>query len=656
MSTDKYNELKYKRGFLLTDRQVDAPHAHWKYLSIDKYHFYYDPLNDVLFKDTADNWVLLFGNIIDIRSETMEKQFIASEALRLLEVSEIAFFDYLDELSGRYLIFYGNKNTAKILSDAAGLRSIFYSTEQTVIASHSDLVNEVTNSGESTKVDREWLKTYSSSLIPGHFTYYHNIYFLTPNTLLEVNTTNVRRFFPREDIEIKPMEQIVEEITALSKKQMELLSKSHKTFLFSLTGGIDSRTTLALAKDFKDKCHFFTYRKENFNSSKLNAFIIDESIVKEMTYNLDLNHEFLTIDYNLKDQDFIDFTNVMNRNITIQHNLRLAKLYLDSFPSNLIHIRSNVYEIGTMSYRRRFKLPKTPTVESLVLIYSKEAKDDQRVYDAFKQFYETIQLDQIHNYDAFDLLYWEYRMGTWHSQIISESDVAHDTFVLINVRKIIKLLLSVPLSEKQDKTVLKELINKNWPILNYWEVNSLGNPTAHYDKQFDDVGIPLTAAKFQSGSIDGQRIVPIRKKVQTRRMKFCLEESSPLEGDFVEAVIPLKTEANKSSHCILHLRSPYENIKLKGRIKYQIFLNNRLLLEEDVACWRETNQISLKWKKASGKDKLKIKVLSMRDCEDWAWGKAGTILVEKIILRNGDKIEEDQLQVSATSPFSVIQK
>jgi len=88
-------------------------------MNIGKYHFYYDPLNEVLFKDTPNSWVLLLGTMIDIRSNTTDKQYIAAELLRYLESSEVEFFDYLDELSGRYLIFYGNNQSASILSDAA---------------------------------------------------------------------------------------------------------------------------------------------------------------------------------------------------------------------------------------------------------------------------------------------------------------------------------------------------------------------------------------------------------------------------------------------------------------------------------------------------------------------------------------------------------
>jgi hypothetical protein len=271
----------------------------------------------------------------------------------------------------------------------------------------------------------------------------------------------------------------------------------------------------------------------------------------------------------------------------------LAKLYLDQFPPNLLHIRSNVYEIGRMYYRKGKKLPKTVTIDSLVECYSSKAKNDIRVTEAFIKYYDLIQMDNIFNYDPYDILYWEYRMGTWISQVLLESDIAHDTFVLFNVRKILKLLLSVSYTDKYENTVFKELINKNWPILNYWEINSLGNPTSHYDKQFDEVGIPLKATHFNSGSLISDRAVHMLKKVQTRRLKFYMEESNPKKGDFIEAEIPLKTEINHSYRCIIHLRSPYENKNLTGRLKYQILLNNHLLLEEDISCWVESNHITI---------------------------------------------------------------
>jgi hypothetical protein len=44
----------------------------------------------------------------------------------------------------------------------------------------------------------------------------------------------------------------------------------------------------------------------------------------------------------------------------------------------------------------------------------------------------------------------------------------------------------------------------------------------------------------------------------------------------------------------------------------------------------------------------------MRDCEDWSWGKAGTILIERIILRKEYVLDDKNTHVVATSPFSII--
>ena len=650
---NKFQQLLYKRGYIITEKTITPPHAHWEHIQVFNYHFYYDPINEVFFQKNNNNWVLLLGNIIDIRSYSMDKSLISNEILNSLDQSLLDFYNYLDDLSGRYIVFYGDYNgNTSILSDATGLRSIFYSTSETVISSHAELIREIIQAKESPLVENEWLSKYVSSQLPGHYTPYEDIYFLTPNTLLNVPKKEVIRFFPRENLNILSMDTIVKEISTISKKQMELLKQKNNQFLFSLTAGVDSRTSLALTKDFIDSFIFFTYIKENSTSTNLSSYTIDEKIATDISDNLKLNHKLLTIDYNIKNEEFQDFCKILKKNTFTQHNFRLAKLYYDEFPENILHIRSNVFEIGRMFYRKNHKLPKDITIDSIIKCYSPKALGDKKVEELFMNYYKHVQMDKIYNYDPFDILYWEYRMGTWISQVITESDIAHDTFILFNVRKILKLLLSVSHYDKQENTVFKEIINENWPILNYWEINGLGNPVSHYDKQFDEVGLPLKNTQFASGSLtDSSRDVPMQKKVQTRRFKFFMEASNPREGDFAQAEISLKTELNQGYQCIIQLRSPYENKKTKGRLKYQVILNETPLLEEDISLWGENNQISISWQSKKARNQLKIRVFAQRDCEDWSWGKAGTILVEKVSLRKEDQIGNN-ISLNFTSPFS----
>ncbi|PFN07076.1 hypothetical protein [Bacillus cereus] len=596
----------------------------------------------------------ILGNVIDLNVFSSNKKDIAKNLIAYFRESTDKFFDYLDELAGRYFIFYGDNSQANILSDATGMRSIFYSTDKTVISSHCELVQEVVQAAEVKLVKKEWLRDYSSYHLPGHYTLYENIYFLTPNTLLNITEKKVKRFFPREHIVTRTVADVVEEITCLIKGQMKQIVQLDKKLLFSLTAGIDSRTSLSFLREYKEHFEYFTYSKKNaIPTTSVQKLDLDRELVGEIVENLGLNHRFITMDYGDNSEELKRFSNVLKRNTFTYHNLRLAKLYLDNFSNNHLHIRSNLLEIGRSFYKKQFnfKLPKSLTVESMVKCYSYKAMNDKRVFQAFENFYSQVSMDSIFNYDPYDILYWEYRMGTWHSQVLLESDVAHDTYILFNARRILKLLLSVPPMERNEHIVFKQLITQNWPVLNYWKINALETLMDYYDEQFDDFGLKLNDAKYVSGSINDQhREVAFQAVNQPRRVKFFMERSNPKAGDYVAAELTIHTKLDEYYTCIVQVRSPYENKNYRGRLQYQVLLNGQLLLEEDICDWKESNQISINWNSRIEENTISIRVLAKKDCETWSWGRAATILIERMTLRRGE--HKEKLAISASSPYS----
>ncbi|WP_404329938.1 hypothetical protein [Mesobacillus maritimus] len=647
---ESFDKLKYNRGYLITTEDVKPPQDHWKSLDIKEYRIFYDPLNEISWNFSGSNWVFILGNILDLKNFTSEKSLIVKELLRSLETSQDHFFDYIDELSGRFLILYGNDTTARILSDATGMRTIFYSKSKAFLGSHCALVQEYVNSPESTTVQREWLGKYTSQFLPGHFTPFEDIVFLTPNTLLDIKSTQVKRFFPREDIKELPTETVVEEISVLAKKQVELLSQKFK-LLLSLTAGLDSRTTLSLLGDYKERFEFFTYTRSTFNES----LDIDQEIAKEMAENLGLNHHFIMIDQDMKDKEFIELTKVLRRNTFSSHAFKLARIYLSKFSKKEhLHIRSNLYEIGRMYFKNNIRnLPKELTPESMSKIYSVKSVEDQKVIEAFNQYYNHVQMDKIFNYDPYDLFYWEYRMGTWHAQLLLESDIAHDTFILFNSRKILKLLLAVPETAKKENTVFYQLISKNWSVLDFWKINSRTKLTDYYDNEFDEFGQILKDIEFNSGSEENpNRIVPFKTKVFPTRLKFHIDLGAPKKGDYAEVNIPLKVKKDETNYCILQIRSPYERRKNLGRIHYEVLFDNQLLLREDIASWKESNQIIINWVPKSPSCSLTIRIVADRNCEDWNWGKIATLLIERVT--TGVAQVENNFEVTTSSPYSQV--
>src|SRR5690606_2187161 len=109
--------------------------------------------------------------------------------------------------------------------------------------------------------DREWFGKYTNYHLPGHYTPYQDIFFLTPNTKLRLSDKKIIRFFPRKPLEVTNVNYSAELISEYVNNQLTNLVNMNKKLLLSLSSGIDSRLSLAFTKKFLDKFTFFTYYK-----------------------------------------------------------------------------------------------------------------------------------------------------------------------------------------------------------------------------------------------------------------------------------------------------------------------------------------------------------------------------------------------------------
>jgi hypothetical protein len=657
--TNTYENLKFKRGYIISSGDIPPPKLDWDKIVIDNITIHVDPINQYDHYSSGESWIFILGKVIDTENKTINLSSILKRAYDLLQLNdENDFFDYIDTLAGRYLILFRKNNSTRILSDATGMRSILYSKKGTLIGSHIELLQSYLNHNLSSQVDRSWLGKYTNYQLPGNNTIYEDILYLTPNTLLELEKNKIVRFFPRKELSHRDPESAAVEISRLVKGQLELLSKEYD-LLFSLTAGIDSRTSLALIREYIQSFLFFTYSKEendNISSYSFKSLQTDVNVVKEMVKSLNLNHQFFNIpEIDRNDENFKALSNVLKTNNMTVHNHSLASIYLDRLSDKKhLHIRSNLLEIGRAFYKKGInQLPKNITPETMTLCYSAKAVGDEKVSQAFEQYYSTVEMDKLFDYDPYDIFYWEYRMGIWHSQLLLESDIAHDTYILFNSRNILNLLLGLKSIEKHDELVFKQIIKNEWPVLNYWKINSEETLEDYYDSQFDEYGISLNNVKFTSGTVQGDDI-PVSTQTYPNRFKFYINKSNPSLGDYIEASIPLSLKMNRKHLCILHIRSPYENKKYTKRLKYEVYINNEKFLEEDISSWRETNQVIINLTPKTAVNTLKIRVVSMRNCEDWNWGRAATILVERIVVREVKEYLSPNTNITATSPYSVL--
>ena len=90
--------------------------------------------------------------------------------------------------------------------------------------------------------------------------------------------------------------------------------------------------------------------------------------------------------------------------------------------------------------------------------------DDPALREAFDDYMRATGFGRAQRrYDPADLFYWEHRSGMWLNAHLTESDIAFDTFILVNSRRVYRLLLSAPLRDRINGTVFLELIRRAWP-------------------------------------------------------------------------------------------------------------------------------------------------------------------------------------------------
>ncbi|SMF38573.1 hypothetical protein [Pseudobacteriovorax antillogorgiicola] len=236
-------------------------------------------------------------------------------------------------------------------------------------------------------------------------------------------------------------------------------------------------------------------------------------------------------------------------------------------------------------------------------------------------------------YDPFDLFYWEYRMGIWHSLILLESDPAFETFILFNNRYFLKQILSYPDYCRKNNQFFLRLCADNWPILNYWFINDETTLPDIADQEIyvSKDSFELDKATLESGSEKGSRKPDFHSVLKKHSAMFHLTDSGPRKGDYVSLSFTVISQRLKNrKYIVLNVRTPLGNASYPGRLAAKVLVNGAVHHSADIAEWNESQQIVLSLVDKSRDIEIQVLIVSLKDCEPWSWGKAGTVIIERI--------------------------
>src|SRR5699024_11102299 len=204
------------------------------------------------------------------------------------------FLDILDYLAGRYVIIVGNSDEVKVYNDAVGTRSVYYSLTSNLVSSHVNLIAD-----NQKKVMDSLVEQYINLPKISSRTPFENIRSLMPNFSLTFATKQIKRYFPRKENPYTNLDydKKVTLFDRILKKEIVYYVNNYDNIVHSLTGGFDSRSSLATFKDYFKDIKFFTYtlsKKEISKNTKVSTrYEEDKSIVEQFLPYLPINHTFL---------------------------------------------------------------------------------------------------------------------------------------------------------------------------------------------------------------------------------------------------------------------------------------------------------------------------------------------------------------------------
>ena len=466
------DSLLFARGFLLSapgdSTAISALPSFWRSYDLGtRWRLHFDPQNQVERSVSEDGSleILILGYAIHSTNGKNGTE-LARHLLQAVESSNENFQSELDECAGRYLLVRRKDTELHIQQDAVGLRSVYYSaawTHRALVASHDRIIARALGSASSPFGRPEYRKNNYLNASPGNMTLFNGVKRLTPNTELSTSAMQVKRVYPRFPAGTKNVEEAYHLLEKTVDTQLRWWNSHESGFeniLMSLSGGFDSRSSLALIRPHLDDFTFFTYRREKLN--KYNNH--DARDTAELIEKFSLNHQYL-------DLDEVEITAETKRaiitNTHFSNSAKVAQAYLDFMPEKALHIRSNAYEIVRAHYRKNgFHATHLHARAMQSIAYSGRNKDPfaEIAFEQWRIEAEWPRVEEL-GYDPLDFFYWEYRMGAWLAPVLHESDMSSETAILINCRNLLDTMLSVPWQDRKMNSVFEQGICGRWPEL-----------------------------------------------------------------------------------------------------------------------------------------------------------------------------------------------
>jgi len=479
-----YRETLFCRGYLITNRVLNTSeypfYGQWNTVSpgsvknLGKLYIYYHAWQQCYVCEKNGLTAALIGHACNPFDMKHREEEILADCMDAYCRGSEAFFEKVSELTGIHLVILNDSERLIAVQDCSGMEACCYGKkeEDIYMSSHPQLVADICGFEMDPFVRKligKWFYRFGSNYLPGNITPYRELQNLGPNTFLEYGRSfSVKRFFPLKphpELEPAEYEGTFNSIMSVLEKNIELCTLKWKRPALSLTGGMDSKTTLACANGLYDRLKFYSFSSKSSEAE-------DSKAAHSICSGLGLEHIIYKIqDSNLHVKDFFLLKKVIEHNISYIHNLKDNEIrkyiYLYRLNDFDVELKSWISETGRVIRERKYgiKMPKilSPRHFSVLQVRYIFAPAMIRRADRYYAGYlEKVGLDNpLYNYEHVDSHYWEFAWGFWGAAVVSGQNIFRHTVTMpFNNRKLIDMFLCFPHEYRKKDMVHREIIKR----------------------------------------------------------------------------------------------------------------------------------------------------------------------------------------------------
>ncbi len=466
-------------GFYATTRCVNFEseypfYNNWKTFNLSDLTVYVHPNQNFHKFESDDISICLIGHAYNPFTKTYEEDEILKS---LSSCPNDEFFSNVCTLTGVYTIIWKRKGyNWCVLGDACGMQTTYYTSinEHIHISSHDmllgDLLSLVRDSYIEELVNYKFFGLFGAAL-PGDLSQYSEVKRLVPNHYIDFNKTVKAIRFHVPEIKKISYEEIVKYAADILHNNLEMISKKWSTPAISMTGGCDSKTTLACANGLYDNFNYFSYISSESELPDANAaHIICKEIVPSKEHKI---FHISNNDIDYKDIELhraILFYNCGKLRQVNSNDVR-KRCFFTKINDFDVEIKSWASEIGRAYYSKRFnnrikfsKVPNPRTCTTMYKVFLHNRKLVRKTDEIFKEYLQKyfIQSSTIPWQEQF---FWEFRVSSWNGLVITgEHRYSFDITIPYNNCYLLEVLLSVPLKDRiYDKLYkdIREFMNPN---------------------------------------------------------------------------------------------------------------------------------------------------------------------------------------------------